>query len=194
MTGVGTGITPADIGHAENEVLLVTRAAEGDEEAFAVLVERHTHMLLGLATRLLGSRTEAEDAVQEAFISAWRRLPEFQGRSAFGTWLYRIVTNRCFNVLRGRTAAVPLEAAGDVAAAEHTVSPARIAEGRDAVRELRDALDLLSAEQRACWVLRELDGQSYEFIAEAVGISQEAVRARVFRARRCLTQALGAWR
>ncbi|MFD4370693.1 RNA polymerase sigma factor [Streptomyces sp. NPDC058486] len=194
MTGVGTGITPAGIGHAEGEVLLVARAAEGDEEAFGVLVERHTAMLLGLATRLLGNRTEAEDAVQEAFISAWRRLPEFHGRSAFGTWLYRIVTNRCFNVLRGRQAAVSLEAAGDVAAAEHTVSPARIAEGRDAVRELRDALDLLSAEQRACWVLRELDGQSYEFIAEAVGISQEAVRARVFRARRCLTQALGAWR
>ncbi|WP_329285601.1 RNA polymerase sigma factor [Streptomyces sp. NBC_00691] len=194
MTGVGTGITPADIGHTEGEVLLVARAAEGDEEAFAVLVERHTPMLLRLATRLLSSRTEAEDAVQEALISAWRRLPDFQGRSAFGTWLYRIVTNRCFNILRGRTTGVPLEAAGDVAAAEHAVSPARIAEGRDAVRELRGALDLLSAEQRACWVLREVDGQSYEFIADAVGISQEAVRARVFRARRCLTQALGAWR
>ncbi|MFC9793024.1 RNA polymerase sigma factor [Streptomyces sp. NPDC057695] len=194
MTGVDTRITPADIGPTEGEVLLVTRAVEGDEEAFAVLVERHTPMLLGLATRLLGSRTEAEDAMQDALISAWRRLPDFQGRSAFGTWLYRIVSNRCFNVLRSRTVAVPLETAGDVPAAEHAVSPARIAEGRDAVRELRGALDLLSPEQRTCWVLREVDGQSYEFIAETVGISQEAVRARVFRARRCLTQAMGAWR
>lgn len=75
----------------------------------------------------------------------------------------------------------------------HATSPARITEARDAVRELREALDLLSAEQRACWVLRELDGRSYEFIAEAVGIGQEAVRARVFRVRRCLTRALGAW-
>ncbi|WP_432189556.1 sigma factor-like helix-turn-helix DNA-binding protein [Streptomyces sp. Tue6028] len=74
------------------------------------------------------------------------------------------------------------------------VSPARITEGRDALRVVRQALGLLSPEQRACWVLRELDGQSYAFIADTVGISQDAVRARVFRARRRLTQALGAWR
>ncbi|MER5949452.1 sigma-70 family RNA polymerase sigma factor [Streptomyces sp. NPDC001904] len=179
---------------ARDDTLLVARAAEGDEDAFAALVQRHAPALIRLATRLLGTRTEAEDAVQDALISAWRRLPEFQGQASFGTWTYRIVTNRCLNVLRGRRPAAPLESAGEVAAPEHAVSPARIAEGRDAVRELSRALDQLSAEQRACWVLRELDGRSYEFIADAVGISQEAVRARVFRARRCLTQAMGAWR
>ncbi len=177
-----------------DDALLAVRAAEGDEDAFAVLVHRHAPALIRLATSLLGTGAEAEDAVQDAFLSAWRRLPEFQGRSAFGTWIYRIVTNRCLNVLRARRPVASLEAAGDVAAAEYTTSPARIAEGRDAVRELREALDLLSAEQRACWVLRELDGRSYEFIAGTVGISQEAVRARVFRARRSLTQAMGAWR
>lgn len=184
---------PDTQGEAE-DALLAVRAAEGDEDAFAVLVQRHAAALIRLATRLLGTRAEAEDAVQEAFISAWRRLPEFQCRSSFATWTYRIVTNRCLNVLRSRKLEAPLEAAGDVPAPEHAASPARITEGRDAVRELREALDQLSAEQRTCWVLRELDGQSYEFIADAVGISQEAVRARVFRARRCLTQALGAWR
>ncbi|MFJ9567668.1 RNA polymerase sigma factor [Streptomyces fuscichromogenes] len=188
------GSAPPDTWPDTDDALLAVRAAEGDEDAFAVLVQRHAPSLTQLATRLLGTRTEAEDAVQDAFLSAWRRLPEFQGRSSFGTWMYRIVTNRCLNVLRSRRRTAPLEAAGDVAAAEHSTSPARITEGRDAVRELREALDLLSAEQRACWVLRELDGRSYEFVAEAVGISQEAVRARVFRARRCLTQALGAWR
>ncbi|KUM73951.1 RNA polymerase sigma factor [Streptomyces griseorubiginosus] len=185
---------PPDTRPDTDDALLAVRAAEGDEDAFAVLVQRHAPSLIQLATRLLGTRTEAEDAVQDAFLSAWRRLPEFQGRSSFGTWMYRIVTNRCLNVLRSRRPTAPLEAVGDVAAAEHSTSPARITEGRDAVRELREALDLLSAEQRACWVLRELDGRSYEFVAEAVGISQDAVRARVFRARRCLTQALGAWR
>ncbi|MFR9799152.1 RNA polymerase sigma factor [Streptomyces sp. MS06] len=184
----------ADSGSATGTALLAVRAAEGDEDAFAVLVQRHAPALIRLAARLLGTSAEAEDAVQEAFLSAWRRLPEFHGQASFGTWMYRIVTNRCLNVLRARRPTAPLEAAGQVPAAEHTTSPARIAEARDAVRELRDALDLLSAEQRACWVLRELDGRSYEFIAGAVGISQEAVRARVFRARRCLTQALGAWR
>ncbi|MDC2958411.1 sigma-70 family RNA polymerase sigma factor [Streptomyces gilvifuscus] len=194
MAGSRTQSTP-EVGRAgTDDDLLAVRAAEGDEDAFALLVRRHAPTLLRLATSLLGSRAEAEDAVQDAFLSAWRRLPEFQGRSAFGTWMYRIVTNRCLNVLRARRPVTPLDAAGDPPAAEHTVSPARIAEARDAVRELREALGRLSPEQRACWVLRELDGRSYEFIADTVGISQDAVRARVFRARRCLTQALGAWR
>lgn len=194
MVGARTQSAPPDSRGDTDDALLAVRAAEGDEDAFAVLVQRHAPALIRLATRLLDTRVEAEDAVQDAFLSAWRRLPEFHGHASFGTWMYRIVTNRCLNVLRSRRPVASLEAAGDVPAAEHATSPARIAEGRDAVREVREALDLLSAEQRACWVLRELDGRSYEFIADAVGISQEAVRARVFRARRCLTQALGAWR
>lgn len=174
--------------------LLAVRAAEGDEEAFATLVRRHAPPLIRLATRLLGSVPEAEDAVQDALISAWRKLPGFQHQSSFGTWMYRIVTNRCLNVLRRRRPLAPLEAAGEVAAPDHAVSPTRLAESRAAAGDLQEALSSLSPEQRTCWVLRELDGQSYEFIADAVGISQEAVRARVFRARRCLTQELGAWR
>ncbi|MFE5142825.1 RNA polymerase sigma factor [Streptomyces fagopyri] len=187
----GRGI---DDGPGVDDGLLAVRAAEGDEEAFAALVVRHAPALVRVATGLLGSRPEAEDAVQEAFISAWRKLPEFHGRSAFGTWIYRIVTNRCLNVLRARRPLAPLDAVGETPAPEHTVSPARIAESRAAVRDLRAALSTLSAEQRACWVLREWDGRSYEFIAETVGISQEAVRARVFRARRRLTQVMEAWR
>ncbi|MEU5618205.1 sigma-70 family RNA polymerase sigma factor [Streptomyces sp. NPDC047802] len=177
-----------------DDTLLVVRAAEGDGEAFAVLVRLHAPTLVRMAARMLGNVPEAEDAVQDALISAWRKLPEFQRQSTFRTWVYRIVTNRCLNVLRARRPVDHLDAADQVAAPEHTVSPARIAESHAAVDELQTALTALSAEQRACWVLRELDGQSYEFIAQAVGISQEAVRARVFRARRSLTQQLGAWR
>ncbi|MER5888712.1 sigma-70 family RNA polymerase sigma factor [Streptomyces sp. NPDC001941] len=177
-----------------DDALLTVRAVEGDEEAFAVLVRQHAPVLVRLAVRLLGDRTEAEDAVQDALISAWRRLPEFRGDSAFGTWLYRIVTNRCLNVLRARRPRAELEDAELLAAPEHTVAPDRITEGRAAVDALYGALAELSAEQRTCWVLRELDGQSYDFIADAVGITQQAVRARVFRARRQLTDSLGAWR
>ncbi|MEV1022867.1 RNA polymerase sigma factor [Streptomyces sp. NPDC050264] len=194
MAGARRQTEPPDGRGEGDDALLAIRAAEGDEDAFAALVQGHAPALIRLATRLLGTRSEAEDAVQEAFISAWRRLPEFHGRASFGTWTYRIVTNRCLNILRARKPEASLEAAGEVPAPEHAVSPARITEARGAVRDLRDALEQLSAEQRACWVLRELDGRSYEFIADAVGISQEAVRGRVFRARRCLTQALGAWR
>ncbi|MFG2623089.1 RNA polymerase sigma factor [Streptomyces sp. NPDC048507] len=177
-----------------DDTLLAVRAGEGDEEAFATLVRRHAPALLRLATRLLGDRIEAEDAVQDALVSAWRKLPEFRGRSAFGTWVYRIVTNRCLNILRARRTQVPLDAAAEVAAPEHSAAPDRITEGRAAATDLQRALGDLSAEQRICWVLRELDGRSYPFIAETVGITEQAVRARVFRARRQLTDALGAWR
>lgn len=151
-------------------------------------------VMLQLATRLLGNRTEAEDAVQDAFVNAWRKLPEFRGESAFRTWMYRIVTNRCLNQLRARRPATDLDSVPEPAAPEYQSSPARAAESHAATRALAVAMAGLSPEQRACWVLRELHGLSYENIAETVGISLQAVRGRVFRARRYLTEAMSAWR
>ncbi|MFF2848052.1 RNA polymerase sigma factor [Streptomyces sp. NPDC058001] len=177
-----------------DDSVLAVRAREGDEDAFEALVRRHGSLLLNLATRVLGDRVEAEDAVQDAFVSAWRRLPEYRGDAAFRTWMYRIVTNRCLNVLRARRPAARLDAVPEPAAPEYEGSPARVAESHEAMRDLAVALGDLSPEQRACWVLRELHSQSYEEIAEAVGISQQAVRGRIFRARRRLTEAMGAWR
>ncbi|MFI8360485.1 RNA polymerase sigma factor [Streptomyces sp. NPDC085612] len=174
--------------------LLTVRAAEGDEEAFEVLVHRHSPAMLQLAERLMGSRAEAEDAVQDAFVSVWRSLPEYRGEAGFSTWLYRIVTNRCLNLLRARRPAACLDTVPEPAALEHQSSPARAAESHAAVRDLARAMGGLSAEQKVCWVLREIEGKSYETIAEAVGIRPEAVRARVFRARRMLTEAMAAWR
>ncbi|MER5252781.1 MULTISPECIES: RNA polymerase sigma factor [unclassified Streptomyces] len=190
------GGTPeeADASSRREDGLLAVRAAEGDEEAFEALVHRHAPMALRLATRLLGSRPEAEDAVQDSFVSAWRKLPEFRGDAQFGTWIYRIVTNRCLNLLRTRRPVVALDSLPEPSAPEHEVSPARAAEGHAAVADLARAMEGLSPEQRVCWVLRELDGAPYESIAETVGISPEAVRGRVFRARRYLTEAMAAWR
>ncbi|WP_307840532.1 sigma-70 family RNA polymerase sigma factor [Streptomyces sp. G44] len=184
----------ADESARREDGLLAVRAGEGDEEAFEELVRRHAPGLLRLATRLLGSRTEAEDAVQESFVSAWRKLPEFRRDARFSTWIHRIVTNRCLNVLRARRPAVDLEGVPEPQAPEHEASPARVAEGHAAVADLSRAMAGLSPEQRVCWVLRELNGLSYESIAESVGISPEAVRGRVFRARRYLTEAMAAWR
>ncbi|MDX3763398.1 sigma-70 family RNA polymerase sigma factor [Streptomyces sp. AK02-04a] len=187
---------PSDATETEGreDTLLAVRAGEGDEEAFEALVRHYGPMLLQLATRLLGDRAEAEDAVQEAFVSAWRKLPEFRGDSAFGTWMYRIVTNRCLNVLRARRPVTDLEAVSEPAAPDHMVSPARAVEAQAAVEALSQAMAVLSPEQRVSWVLRELNGLSYEEVADMVGISQEAVRGRVFRARRQLTEAMVAWR
>jgi RNA polymerase sigma-70 factor (ECF subfamily) len=186
-TGLLTSEPPID-------ELLAVRAGEGDEDAFATLVQRHVGPLLQLAERLLGNRAEAEDAVQDGFVSAWRRLPEFRGEARFKTWIYRIVTNRCLNLLRSRRPVVPLDGSPEPAAPDHQASPERVAESRAATSALFQALSRLSPEQRACWVLRELNGQTYEEIAELVGISAQAVRGRIFRARRGLMEAMGAWR
>ncbi|MGW7349990.1 RNA polymerase sigma factor [Streptomyces sp. NPDC054784] len=178
----------------DDDALLVVRAGEGDEGAFEVLVRRHGPVLLQLAHRLLGNRADAEDAVQDSFVSAWRRLPEFRGDSAFLTWMYRIVTNRCLNQLRSRRPSTDLDAIAEPAAPGPEGSPARAAESAVALKELSRALSRLPPDLRACWVLRELHGLPYEDIASVVGISHSAVRGRIFRVRRYLTEAMGAWR
>ncbi|EST26404.1 hypothetical protein N566_23925 [Streptomycetaceae bacterium MP113-05] len=176
------------------DALLAARAGEGDEQAFETLVRRHSLVLLSLAHRLLGSRSDAEDAVQDAFVSAWRRLPEFRGDAAFLTWMYRIVTNRCLNQLRSRRPVTDLDSVPEPAAPEYRSSPARAAETQAALDSLSRVLADLTPEQRACWVLRELHGLSYEEIAKAVGTSHQAVRGRIFRVRRHLTEAMSSWR
>ncbi|MCD0486157.1 RNA polymerase sigma factor [Streptacidiphilus sp. ASG 303] len=174
--------------------LLAVRAAEGDDDAFAELVRRHSGTMLALAHRMLGSRPDAEDAVQDAFVSAWRRLPEFRHDSAFGTWMYRIVTNRCLNALRSRPPAVRLEDVPEPPASGGLGAPARTAEADAAMAALAEALQRLSPEQRACWVLRELHGLPYEEIAHVTDTSEQAVRGRLFRARRALTEVMSPWR
>jgi RNA polymerase sigma-70 factor (ECF subfamily) len=188
-----TGTSGVDAPALADEVL-VARAAEGDDDAFAVLVHRHSGALLALAFHMLGSLADAEEALQEAFISAWRRLPEFRRSAAFRTWMYRIVTNRCLNTLRSRTPSVPLDAVPEPAARDAGGQPAAAAEYAAATRALTKALADLRPAQRACWVLRELHGLSYGEIAHVVGASEQTVRGRLFRARRTLVKEMASWR
>lgn len=180
-------------GDADDRVLAV-RASEGDEDAFAVLVRRHTSRLLALAQHLLGNRLDAEDAVQDAFLSAWRQLPEFRHGASFGTWMYRIVANRCLNTMRHRPRPLPLDAVPEPAAADANSSPPRAAESDAATAALARALLELRPELRVCWVLRELHGLHYDEIAHVVGTSEQTVRGRLFRARRALMEAMRPWR
>ncbi|MFD8789806.1 RNA polymerase sigma factor [Streptomyces vinaceus] len=174
--------------------MLAVRAGEGDDEAFAVLVRRHSGYLLALAQHLLGNRADAEDAVQEAFLSAWRQLPEFRHSASFGTWMYRIVTNRCLNVMRRRPHPMALDYVAEPAAADPDSSPPRAAETNAALAALRRALMELRPELRACWVLRELHGLRYDEIAHVLGTSEPTVRGRLLRARRALMEAMRPWR
>ncbi|MFD3325547.1 RNA polymerase sigma factor [Streptomyces sp. NPDC058701] len=180
-------------GDLEDSALAVW-ACEGDEEAFAVLVRRHSSRLLALAQHLLGNRADAEDAVQEAFLSAWRQLPGFRHGASFGTWMYRIVTNRCLNTLRGTPHPLPLDTVVEPAAADACSSPPRVAEADAATEALVRALRELRPDLRACWVLRELHGLHYDEIAHVVGSTEQTVRGRLARARRTLMEAMRPWR
>ncbi|MFJ9209927.1 RNA polymerase sigma factor [Streptomyces sp. NPDC102264] len=174
--------------------LLVARSAEGDDDAFAELVHRHSAPLLALAYHMLRNVPDAEEVVQDAFISAWRRLPEFRGDATFHTWMYRIVTNRCLNVLRGRAPSVSLDAVPEPAAHDAGGEPARAAESAAATAALVQALHRLQSGQRACWILRELHGLSYQDVAQVLGESEQTVRGRLFRARRTLMKEMSSWR
>lgn len=194
MPGNGNQMTErAPEGVRSDEALLVVRAGEGDEEAFEVLVRRHSPAMLQLAMRFLGTGRTRRTPFRTRSSAPGASFPSSAGTPP-STWLHRIVTNRCLNRLRSRRPAADLDSAPEQAAPEHQASPARAVESRAAADALAAAMAGLSPEQRVCWVLREMQGLSYESIADTVGISLQAVRGRVFRARRYLTEAMSAWR
>jgi RNA polymerase sigma-70 factor (ECF subfamily) len=129
---------------------------------------------------MLGSATEAEDAAQDAFLKAWRSLPRFRGTSAFSTWLYRITTNRCLDIIAARR---PSETLDDARAGDRRDDPARRVQQREEMGALTASIARLPAEQRAALVLREFEGLSYDEVADVLQISLAAVKGRIHRAR-----------
>lgn len=174
-----------------DETTLVVRAQEGDVRAFEELARRHQAALYRLAVRVMGDAGEAEDALQEALLDAWRRIDRFRGDSAFSTWMYRVVTNRCTGMLRRRRP-TPVEGIGDTAPAPD--SPERAAEVDAGLEALGRALRGLNDDLRIAFVLRELEGLGYAEIAEITGASEQAVRGRIHRARTRLAEVMRAWR
>jgi RNA polymerase sigma-70 factor, ECF subfamily len=169
---------------------LVGAAQAGDLHAFEALVGRHQDAVYRVALRMLGSKVDAEDAAQEALVQAWRALSTFRGESEFSTWLYRIVTNRC---LKARAARHPMEALPDVLI-DRDSDPAEALVQSERLHALARAVLALPAEQRAALVLRELEGLSYEQIAQALGVTVPAVKGRIHRARLGLLKASATWR
>ncbi|CAN5266880.1 sigma-70 family RNA polymerase sigma factor [soil metagenome] len=169
---------------------LVTRAKAGRVDAFEELVRRHRLRVYRVALRMLGDPGDAEDATQDAFVQAWRGMSRFRADSAFSTWMYRIVTNRCLNVLRARRPDNPLpedqRSTGE--------GPAEVVEAATRIDDLKRAIERLTPEQRAPVVLRELEGCSYEQLAEALDITVPAVKSRLHRARMELVSAMRQWR
>ncbi len=184
--------TGEQVGQLElDDLTLVVRAQEGDVRAFEALARRHQRALYRVALRVTGDAGEAEDALQDSLLDAWRHLDRFRGDAAFTTWMYRIVTNRCLAALRRRRPPLVADAAPEVPAPD---SPERAVELDAELAALASAVQDLPYDQRVCWVLRELLGMSYAEIAEIAGVGEAAVRGRIYRARVRLAEAMRQWR
>ena len=178
---------------------LVARAQSGDKRAFNLLVEKYQRKLARLLSRFIRDPAEVEDVTQEAFIKAYRALPAFRGDSAFYTWLYRIGINTAKNYLMAMGRRAPTS----------TEIEAEEAEGFDEAEQLRDintpeslllsneiaetvnkTIEGLPEELRRAIQMREIDGKSYEEIAQEMKCPIGTVRSRIFRAREAIAEQL----
>ncbi len=184
----------------EADQLLVQQVQRGDKRAFDLLVLKYQHKVVALIERFVKDRAEAEDVAQDTFIRAYRSLANFRGESAFYTWLYRIAVNTAKNFLvaRGRRPpATDLDAdEAELIYQEQGLTEQATPEGeleRDqAEQALMKALQGLSNELRMAITLRELEGMSYESIAEVMDTPIGTVRSRIFRAREAIAQQIAA--
>jgi len=175
-----------------DDATLVVRAREGDVAAFEDLVRRYRAPVYRIAVRILNDPCSAADTAQEAFVTAWRRLPEVRAEQAFAAWLYRIVVTRALSTLRAMRPCAPL---GETpAACDRLPGPEEHALANGLAAALRRALNHLTPEQRACWILREMEGLSYEEVAAVLHTTPAAVRGRLHRARPQLAEELTPWR
>lgn len=170
---------------------LVERVQDGDKQAFDILVKKYQHRIVALVSRFLKDSADVQDVTQEAFIKAYRALPNFRGDSAFYTWLYRIAVNTAKNHLVSlgrRPPSVDLDVSdaeqfeGNLALKEQA-TPERLLLKDEIQRVVSETIEGLPEDLRTAITLRELEGMSYEEIAEVMGCPVGTVRSRIFRAR-----------
>ncbi len=167
-------------------VLLTEQTQAGVDESFSAIVEEYSDLTYNVALRMLRRREEAEDAVQEAFLSAYRAFPSFKGQSKVSTWLYRIVVNACLmRIRKEKTQAkyFSLTALEDSILRDEGGSPERWAENNELHDVIETGLATLSGDLRAVVVLRDVHGLSNHESAEALGISISAFKSRLHRGR-----------
>lgn len=210
-SGSMAGVYPAEDdgtpGHREasprepaDESVILARAINGDPRAFETLVRRHQNAMYGVALRIVANPDDAEDVTQNAFVAAWRQLPEFRADAKFSTWMYRIVSNLALNAVRdrGRRAApvVDLEASGERGQwlQRPADDPAAHVEQSALMEAVRAALDRLPDQLRLCWLLREVERCTYQEVADITKVGLDTARGRIYRARLQLAEALSSWR
>jgi RNA polymerase sigma-70 factor (ECF subfamily) len=173
----------------ESDAALVARARGGDGEAFGTLVQRHLRSAYAVALAQLGEEADAQDAVQDAFVSALKRIEECRKPDQFGSWLMSIVRNRARDHRRYRQVrdALPLDAAGEVANRD---SPLHDAENAQLRQDLLGAMEGLTELQREVILLYDFEGWSHKEIGQKLDISDGSARVHLFNARRALRERL----
>ncbi len=181
----------------ESDVAVVARARRGDDDAFRLLVDRHSRSIFRLIWRITGCEQDAEDLVQETFLRAYRNLDSFQERSNFGTWLYRIAVNCSLDWLRKRRPHEELNENIELETKESapvknspSMNPDRMILQLEVRERVKAALCGLSAVERTAFVLRHFEGMSIEEISGTLGIRSNAAKHSIFRAVRKMRRAL----
>ena len=202
VRGVNRGDQPASNrlereNESEQDRRLILRAQAGESGAFRLLVERHQRRVFAIALGLVRDEQDAREIAQEAFLRVHKGLAQFHGGSSFFTWLYRIVTNLSIDLMRKpsrREAELHFALEGDEG--ESPLLPAADADPYDVVRRgqlslrIQDALEQLPPYHRGVILMREVDGMSYEEMAEAMQVSKGTIMSRLFHARKKLQRAL----
>ncbi|MBW2524652.1 MAG: sigma-70 family RNA polymerase sigma factor [Deltaproteobacteria bacterium] len=185
---------------AELDRGLVQRAQKGDRDAFRQLVERHQRRAFAIAIGLVRDENDAREIVQEAFLRVYRSLDKFKGGSSFFTWLYRIVTNLAIDLMR-KPARREAELYDNPSVAEDAdafpfvsrmddANPMDVVRRREIAERISEALDALPPYHRSVILMREIEGMSYQEMAEAMQVSKGTIMSRLFHARQKLQRAL----
>jgi len=175
-----------------DDLALVERVRRGDLGAFEELYRAHSGRLYSVACRMLGNQTDAEDLLQDIFLTAHRKLDSFRGDSALGTWLYRLATNLCLDHLRSRAARTnQLSDALDDDPAVPDAAGRGLADRTVAKMDLERALAQLPDGCRAAFVLHDVEGLEHREVAQALGIAEGTSKSQVHKARLRLRALLG---
>jgi RNA polymerase sigma-70 factor (ECF subfamily) len=168
---------------------LITECLQGRTAAFGELVYRYQDRLFNTVYRLLDNADDAQDVVQDAFLNAYQSLDSFKGDSLFFTWLYRIAVNTAISMRRKQRVALSMNAARDDAAGFEPVDdsphgrPGHALEQAEDERRVQNALNRLSPEHQAVLIMKDMEGQKYETMAEVLGVPIGTIRSRLHRAR-----------
>ena len=167
----------------ENEEAVIRRCQQGEISAFETIYRHYEKPMLSVAYRLLNTKEDAEDALQNAFIKLYHKIGQFKFDSAFSTWFYRIVTNACLDKLKkGKSSShIPMEEVAEIAEKTHT----------DLSLHLQNAIDGLPPRMKACFVLFAVQGFKQREIADMLKMKEGTIKAQVFEAKARLREALG---